>query len=488
MTRFSRLFVSAVAALAISVPAPAQLLGGGDPGGAIGGVLGGLPGGIGGAVGNIGSTGGDAVGGVLGGIGNGGIGGIGGMGGMGGGLNGLSPGPLGGVLTQGQLREMIYPVTLDRVNHSLAVSTLGPETIADLRSARLKALIEANRATLDRDHKGQPVRRGELIVTNPDMVSLGAAMRTGFRVIRIEPVAELGIRLVALSLPRGMNVRQGIKALRRAAPALQADYNHIYEPAGGALLPAAGVAIAASRPVRGRVRIAMIDGGVASHPSLARASIEQRGFAGMAQPTGHGTAIGSLLVGDQGPFRGAARGAQLFVADVYGGNPAAGSVTSIVRGLAWAASRRPAVINVSLIGPPNRALAQAIAALRARGIAIVAAVGNDGPAAPASYPASYPGVIAITGVCSRGRALPEAGKSEHLDFAAPGADMAAALPGAGYAQVRGTSFAAPLAAARFALAGSYQRLAAEARPGKGRIGRGIVCAHCRVDPKVVRAR
>ena len=149
------------------------------------------------------------------------------------------------------------------------------------------------------------------------------------------------------------------------------------------------------------------------------------------QPTGHGTAVGSLLVGDQGPFRGAARGAQLFVGDVYGGNPAAGSVTSILRALSWAASKNPAVINISLVGPNNARSPRAIAALRARGIQIVAAVGNDGPAAPPQYPASYPGVVSVTGVDAQGRALPEAGRAAHLDFAAPGADMIAALPGQG---------------------------------------------------------
>jgi hypothetical protein len=66
--------------------------------------------------------------------------------------------------------------------------------------------------------------------------------------------------------------------------------------------------------------------------------------------------------------------------------------------------------------------------------------------------------------------------------------MAAALPGKGYAKVRGTSFAAPLAAARLLITGSPERLAAEARPGKGRVGRGIVCGECRIDPTTVGAR
>jgi subtilisin family serine protease len=285
-----------------------------------------------------------------------------------------------------------------------------------------------------------------------------------------------------------MNIRQALRTLHQVAPAMQVDYNHIYEPSGGALLPFAGTVLASSPRLGPGTRIAMIDGGVAAHPSLARASIVQQGFAGDAEPTGHGTAVGSLLVGEQGPFRGAARGAQLFVGDVYGGNPAAGSVSSIIRAINWAASKRPAVINISLVGPNNIAFARTIAAVQAQGIQVVAAVGNDGPAAPKQYPASFPGVVAVTGVDARGKALPEAGRAGHLDFAAPGADMIAAFPGTGYTIVRGTSFAAPLAAARLALTGSYQNLVREARPGKGQVGRGIVCWQCRVDPAVVRRK
>ena len=231
-----------------------------------------------------------------------------------------------------------------------------------------------------------------------------------------------------------------------------------------------------------------LDGGVASHPSLAGKSIEQNGFAGAPQPTGHGTAVASLLVGSQGLFRGAAIGAELLVADVYGGNRAAGSATTIVKALGWLAAHRPQVINISLVGPPNKLVQRAVRIVQSRGIEVVASVGNDGPAAPPQYPASYPGVIAVTAVDAGGRALPEAGKATHLDFAAPGADMAAALPGHGYTRVRGTSFAAPLAAARLLADGSPSALAAEARPGKGRIGRGIVCGTCRIDPRVVGAR
>lgn len=362
-----------------------------------------------------------------------------------------------------------------------------PATLLELRNLRLRELIRQHPRELEGDGSGQPVRRGVIVILDPDQASLQMALRSGFRIVRQDQDSELGIRSLTLAVPRNVSTREALKRLRKVAPRLQADFDHLYEPAGGALLPFAGT-LAASQGSGGGPRIGIVDGGVGSHPSMSGASIEQSGFAGNPQPTGHGTAVASLIVGNQGPFRGAARGANLFVADVYGGSRAAGSASSVVRALSWLGSKRAEVINVSLVGPRNRLVERAIQVLRARGVQIVAAVGNDGPAAPPQFPASYPGVVSVTGVDSRGRAIPEAGKAAHLDFAAPGADMAAALPGHGYAKVRGTSFAAPLATARLALTGSVQRLGSEARPGKGRVGRGIVCGLCRIEPKAVRAK
>lgn len=376
--------------------------------------------------------------------------------------------------------------TLDTLGVSNQVAELDSASLLDLRRARLRELVRQNRDQLEMDGNGAPVRRGMLVAINPDPASLAAASRAGFKPVEDSLSQSLGLRLVVLAAPRGMDTREGLKRLRKVVPAIDADFDHVFEPAGGALLPV-GAALAASGAGSG-ARIAIIDGGVAAHPSLAGASIEQRGFAGSPKATGHGTAVASLIIGNQGPFRGAARGASLLVADVYGGSRAAGSASAIVSALDWIASRRPQVANISLVGPPNRLMARAVAALQARGIAVVAAVGNDGPAAPPQYPASYPGVIAVTGVDARGRALAEAGKATHLDFAAPGADLAAALPGKGYARVRGTSFAAPLVAARLAATGSVERLTREAEPGKGRVGRGIVCRACRIDPKAVGAK
>ena len=119
----------------------------------------------------------------------------------------------------------------------------------------------------------------------------------------------------------------------------------------------------------------------------------------------------------------------------------------------------------------------------------LAAVGNGGPAAPPAYPASYPGVLAVTGVDGRNRALIEAGRALHLDYAAPGADMTAINAAGKRVKVRGTSYAAPLVAARAAAAMAaradiVRTLDAEARDLGARgpdssFGRGLVCGACR---------
>src|SRR3546814_17000765 len=94
------------------------------------------------------------------------------------------------------------------------------------------------------------------------------------------------------------------------------------------------------------------------------------------------------------------------------------------------------VATISLVGPDNKLLAAAVTRAQQRGMLIVAAVGNNGPAAPHAYPASYRGVLAVTGVDAKDRLLPEAGRALHVDFAAPGDDVLAATGKNGGASCR----------------------------------------------------
>ena len=356
------------------------------------------------------------------------------------------------------------------------------------RIARLAQFASRNREAVELDDAGDPAVRGEVLAVEPDEAILRAATAAGFVIIRDERIEGLGLRSVTLRSPEGWSLRKAIQRLRRIAPKGQFEPNHILLPSGAALplaASAASAALATSSPVA--PALGLIDGGVARHPSLG--AVEQRGFAaGAPSPSSHGTAVASLIAGTESP-RGSAPGAALLVADVYGRDPAGGNALAIARALGWMAERGVPVVTISLVGPPNALLARAVSASTGRGLRIVAAVGNDGPAAPPAYPASYPQVIAVTGVDGRNRPLIEVGRARHLDYAAPGADMAAARAEGGLMRVRGTSFAAPLVAGRLAAqhraaGGAIAALDREARDlgrkGPDAIfGRGLVCGDCR---------
>jgi len=97
-----------------------------------------------------------------------------------------------------------------------------------------------------------------------------------------------------------------------------------------------------------------------------------------------------------------------------------GTARRIARGLRFAADHGADVANVSIAGPaPARVLRAAIDYAGAKGVTIVAAAGNDGRAS-VSWPAAYPGVIAVGAV---DRARERAGYSNYgtaLDLVAPG--------------------------------------------------------------------
>jgi subtilisin family serine protease len=298
------------------------------------------------------------------------------------------------------------------------------------------------------------VVRGEVLAIAPTPASLAIAAKAGFTVIRETRLASLDLDLVSMSPPKGVSAREGLSRLRALDPSGQYDLDHIYtgagEAGGGANPPAPPEGAATPAP---GARVGLLDTGIdRDHPAFRASSVEQKGFApGGVRPGAHGTAVASLMIGKARRFRGAAPGAALLVGDVYGDGPTGGSAYAIAGGLAWMAERKMPVVNISLVGPPNLTLEAAVRAAVARGILIVAPVGNDGPAAPPLYPAAYPGVIAVTGVDARGKVLIEAGRAGHIDFRAPGADITAADGGGGYEDVRGTSFASPIVAGALAL-------------------------------------
>jgi subtilisin family serine protease len=315
-----------------------------------------------------------------------------------------------------------------------------------------------------------------------------------------------------------MTTKKALRTLREADPGGSYDYNHIYSgggaigagASGGRALSRGGAATTgtahdapasappAASPDQSRVRIGLLDSGVdLTHPVFRESVVHAWGCDNHAIPAAHGTAVASLMIGRSELFHGVHPDAELYAADVYCGRPTGGAVDTLVAAFGWMVQERVPVINVSLVGPKNAMLERVIGELIAGGYVIVAAVGNDGPAAPPLYPASYQHVVGVTAVDAHRRVLIEAARGPQVMFASPGADLAAAGGDHAYAAVRGTSFAAPFVAALLAsglaapnsadAAAAVEQLAKTAvdlgPPGRDlTYGFGLVGADYRIDP------
>lgn len=354
---------------------------------------------------------------------------------------------------QAQLRLPVSPLVskpLDELERPLD-NTLAhtADTLSELRQLQIERLVRANPKSIDTDPQGNPVVRSEILALAPTAPALAGAQAHQFKILREERIEALDFKAVVLEAPPGMSTRKALKELRALDKDGSYDFNHIYWESGAESADPGAVAPVAAAPAG--IRVGLIDTGIArNHPVFVNTKLNLHGCDGHWVPADHGTAIASLMVGSSGSFHGVAPNATLYAVDVYCGKPTGGSLDAIVGAFAWLVENQVAVINVSLVGPKNALLERIIAALIAKGFLVVAAVGNDGPAAPPLYPASYPHVVGVTAVDARKQALIEAARGPQVMFAAPGADMAAAGKDALFAAVRGTSFASPLVAALLA--------------------------------------
>ncbi len=198
-----------------------------------------------------------------------------------------------------------------------------------------------------------------------------------------------------------------------------------------------------------RFRLGMIDTDVEEgHEALAGLSLREADFVshGDLRPTGHGTAVASILssVSGAGDDRSLLAASAFFLSS---DGQTGATTSSLIQSIDWLVSEGADVINVSLTGPPDASLERFIAQMQARGVVFVAAVGNGGPAAAPLYPAAYDGVVGVTAVDEAGQVYRWANRGAYVDIAALGVNVTVAAPDGGTRRDSGTSFASPLVAA-----------------------------------------
>jgi len=234
-----------------------------------------------------------------------------------------------------------------------------------------------------------------------------------------------------------------------------------YLPFGDQALPWIGVPDDNSDWGEG-IRIAVLDTGVADHPSLAGASIER--ISVLENPGGkenigtHGAAVAALLVG-QGDVRGIVPSAELLSVQVLNGD-GVGDGFQLAKGIMAAVDGGADIINLSL-GTTSESLFlwDAVQYAMQRDVTLVAAGGNEGEG-QLMYPAAYPGVVAVGSIDGNGQQVSFSNRGEGLSVMAPGLGLLTAGPDGSIVSMNGTSFSAPIAS------GSLAYLQQSVRPGE----------------------
>jgi subtilisin family serine protease len=239
------------------------------------------------------------------------------------------------------------------------------------------------------------------------------------------------------------------------------------------------------------VKVAVVDSGIdATHPDLAGRIADTRSFVpgSVVDTTGHGTFVAGEIaasINNAQGIAGIAFPAQLLVAKVVR-NDESISLEAEAKAIRWAVDSGARVINLSLGGlrdprdPSNDAYspleAAAVDYAAAKGVVVVAAVGNsdDAPVVPwpfASYPAALPHVVGVSSLTQAGDVSSFSQRDVIFnDIAAPGEDILSTLPRAltrdrptcveqgysicgppEYRHAEGTSFATPQVTAAAAL-------------------------------------
>lgn len=174
------------------------------------------------------------------------------------------------------------------------------------------------------------------------------------------------------------------------------------------------------------VTVAVVDSGITSHPSLASTQITHYDLVKDGSAfNGHGTAMASLIAGNDPNVSGVSPAAKLLdyrVADANGDSNTALVSTAIIQ----ATDQGARVINVSLGATGDSpVLDEAVRYAQSHNVVVVAAAGNEQLDA-LSMPAGIPGVLSVGAVDANGTQAYFSNSGEGLTLVAPGVGIVSA--------------------------------------------------------------
>lgn len=296
------------------------------------------------------------------------------------------------------------------------------------------------------------------------------ALANGLAVVEVVPLAAAGVGLAVFEITDGIGVIAKAAALAADPRVLLSQPDFVYDTSQAAVSPPAQAtyglqmigADVVHRTSRGDgVRVAVIDAGVdTGHAGLAKKVAEYADVTGTGwTPDAHGTLVAGVIASESASganYNGVAPGVQLVAVKscvALSMRQAAARCWSstLAKGIELAIQKKVRVANLSVGGPEDRLLARMVDAAAKNGIAVVSAVGNDGPTGKPSYPAAFDEVIAVTAVDAASKLYDRATRGKFVDLAAPGVDVISTGPGGRTQLFSGTSAATAFASGAVAL-------------------------------------
>ena len=194
-----------------------------------------------------------------------------------------------------------------------------------------------------------------------------------------------------------------------------------------------------------KVRVAVVDTGIAEHPDLKLAGFFDATNPGAKQSrdiNGHGTHCAGI-VGACGKIKGVAPLVDLYTVRIFD-DQSRTTEDIIARGLEWCLANSIDVVSMSFGGPrPMPKVHEAIKKLYARGTVLVAAAGNFGRDFPEMWPAAYPEVISVAAVDVNKEHAQWSSWHKTVELSAAGVEVYSTYLGGQYALLSGTSMACP---------------------------------------------
>ena len=211
---------------------------------------------------------------------------------------------------------------------------------------------------------------------------------------------------------------------------------------------------ARARAGSGPVVVAVLDTGIdLSHPEFAGRVVAGPDFVDggtvSGDPNGHGTHVAGIVAAavDGSGVEGLAPGMVLLAVRVLD-ETGYGDDAWVAAGVDWAVDAGVDVINLSLGSDVDHpGLRPAVARAVAADVVVVAAAGNDGPAAEPMFPAALPGVLTVSASDPADFPPLFSASGSHVDLLAPGAAIFSTIPDGGFGWMSGTSQSAPFVSA-----------------------------------------